>query len=114
MVALLAPPPPLSREERLSQLLAYGTLKAVQRGDMALVERLTKGFVLAIKGRIEPTDLPHALAVRSQTNTDTWYTVDDSGPCSCPDWQKHREEAHYRCKHGLAVLMHMRLNEGQE
>ena len=108
VVEAFAPPPTPSREERLSQLLACGTLKAVQKGDMSLVERLTKAFVLAAKGLVEPTDLPDTLAVRSQTSTDTWYTVNDAGACSCPDWGKHREEAHYRCKHIIASLFYRR------
>ena len=111
LLAVLAPPPPPSREERLSQLLACGILKAVQRGDVALVERLTKGFILAVKGLVEPTDLPQALAVQSQASPDTWYTVTTAGACSCPDREKHREEAHYLCKHLLASLLYRRIEQ---
>ena len=112
LLAVLAPPSLPSREEQLSQLLACGVLKAVQRGYMPLVERLTKGCVLAVKGLVEPTDLPQMLTVRSQTDSDTWYTVNDNGACSCPDWGKHREDARYRCKHGLASLFYRRIAPG--
>lgn len=108
---VFTPPAPPTREARLTSLLACGTLRAIQRGDMGLVERLVKGFTLAVKGLVELTDVPHTLAVRSQTKSDTWYNAEDNGYCSCPDWAKHQAEPHYRCKHGVAGLFYRRVEE---
>ena len=105
-----AAPAPPSREARLAQLLTCGLQRAVTKGDMGLVERLSKAAALVLSGAVEPTERAQALAVRSQAHPDTWYTVEGLC-CSCPDWGKHRaEETPYHCKHLLAAWLHKKLD----
>jgi hypothetical protein len=114
LLAVLAPPPapiPPTREEVLSRLLTCGTLKAVKRGDFALVQRLTKAFVLVVKGMIECTEREGAYAVRSERDMNLWYTVEGM-TCSCPDSQRHRGDEHtHCCKHVLCKLMYERAEQ---
>ena len=107
--ATFAPAPPPTREARLAQLLTCGLQRAVAKGDMGLVERLSKAAALVLSGAVEPTDSPTVMAVRSQTEPETWYEV--SGTiCTCPDSQKHlRNGEKYLCKHALSILIAQRL-----
>lgn len=104
----LAPIPPPTREERLASLLACGLTRAVSKGDTGLVERLAKAAALVLSDAVEPTERVQAMAVRSAHQPDTWYTIEGIS-CSCPDWERHREEGGYCCKHRLAVWMHRKL-----
>ena len=109
--AVLAPVPLPTKEDRLDQLLAYGLRHAVTKEDYGLVERLSKAYILVLRGLVEPTAVVDIYAVRSSTSIETWYEV-SSGMCTCQDYVKrHTPEKAYRCKHLLAVLMHIRLNE---
>lgn len=112
LTALYTPAPPRTREAILSEYLARGTLKALKHGDFQLVERLTKAFVVAVKGYVEPAAHAGKWAVRSQENPSTWYDV-EGGTCSCPDWRKHSRGAAqvYRCKHVLAVCLEEKVQE---
>jgi hypothetical protein len=110
MAAVVAPqspqsPEPETFEKRLTDLLAKGTLKAVNRGDMGLVERLHKAFLLALASAVGVDECGH-YAVTSQTDQARTYEVVGTS-CSCPDWKRHHHdgEAKYCCKHVLAVAM---------
>ena len=109
LLALYAPPPPPTREQRLAQLLTCGLQRAVAKGDIGLVERLAKAAALVLSDAVETTERAQALAVKSQAHPDTWYTV-EGVCCSCPDWAKHRaDEAPYACKHGIAAYFWRKL-----
>lgn len=108
-----AEPPVLSFYQRLSRMVACGLEKAWARGDEALEERLIKAERLVRACALEATDLEGAFAVRSLSNPETWYNVDGKG-CSCPDHKRHVEDTvKYHCKHSLAMLMFIKLNEPQ-
>jgi hypothetical protein len=108
--ALETPPPPPSREQRLSALLACGLTKAVAKHDYDRVCRLSKAAALVLSGAVEPTASPAVMAVRSQAHPETWYEV-SGAVCSCPDSVKHvRNGEKYLCKHGLAVAMMTKLD----
>lgn len=110
----LEAPVPTTREQRLSTLLTCGLTRAVAKGDWGLVQRLSKAAALALSGAVEYTG-EGATDVRSQREpTQTWYTVGEDGSCTCQDWRVHHKgdgEPRYRCKHVLAVLMVVRLEE---
>jgi hypothetical protein len=113
---MLAPTLP-DRAIRLAALLACGTQKALARGDAALVERLTKAYILYVRGAIEPADSTAVWAVRSQTSADHYYEVAGNRElgyiCSCKDWESHRRagEQYYTCKHGLVLAFQQKLDE---
>ena len=102
--ALVAPTAPETdtRTSRLTALLAKGTLKAAQKGDMGLVERLHKAYILAVTGAVAGPDEDGAWYVSSQTESDRAYRVQDH-TCTCPDFKKHALHGTARpCKHVLA------------
>ena len=114
LLAVLAPPPTPSREERLSQLLACGLRRATTQEDYSLVERLTKAYILVLRGLVEPTAVAGVYAVRSNTSVETWYEVSHT-TCTCQDYVKrHTPEKSYRCKHIWSLLMYTRLDEREE
>ena len=104
------PPPLAQRTARLAQLLVKGLACAATRQDQAILDRISKAAYLVLTDAVEPTEQPQAMAVRSQTHPDTWYTV-EAGHCSCPDAGRHPERA---CKHRLAVELWCRLNAQEE
>jgi len=106
--ALVAPTAPETdtRTSRLTALLAKGTLKAVEKGDLGLVERLHKAFLLAVAGAVAGPDEDGAWYVSSQTESDRAYRVHDH-TCTCPDAKRHylNGEVKYCCKHSLSQAM---------
>lgn len=105
------PAPVLSREERLAQLLTCGLTKAVAKQDWCLTEKLGKAAVLVLSGAVQPGEREGLTTVRSLTNPDTWYEVDELGQCSCPDYHHRAKEGErFWCKHTLAAMMAQRLN----
>lgn len=106
-----APPAPPSREAQLATLLTCGIQRALSKGDMGLIERLSKAMVLVLSDAVTPGMHEATWTVRSEANSDTSYEVSHGGACTCKDW-KHRNktgESTYRCKHILAVLFTERL-----
>ena len=74
-----APLPP--RTERLAQLITKGLTCAAEQKDQALLDRISKAAYMVLTHAVEPTERAEALAVRSQANPDTWYTV-EGAQCS--------------------------------
>lgn len=104
------PPPPLTREQRIAELLTCWLGKAVQRGDFGLVERLSKGAALVLGHQVERSDRANVLAVRSTKNPETWYEV-EGRQCTCPGYQTHvrYSKAEHVCKHICAAALWQRL-----
>lgn len=111
MVEALRPPPPpvRSREERLAQLLTCGLTRATAKGEWAMVEKLAHAAALVLSGAVQPGERDGVLTVRSRSNSELWYDV-ENGCCSCTDYmQKAKEGETYYCKHLVCVLMFQRL-----
>lgn len=103
-----APVPTL--ESQVASLLACGLSKATARQDWPLVARLSHAAALVLAGAVEMGSVAGEMAVRSQANPDTWYTVADR-TCTCPDYQRaaRADNTKHCCKHILAVSMWARL-----
>jgi len=118
--AALAPTPPVpaeppmrTRTEHLAEMLACGLDKAMAKHDLSLVERLSKAAALVLGGAVAPGEREGMLAVRSQREPETWYSV-EAGQCTCKDWSTHTTAGQkYTCKHILASAMYTRLAEPQ-
>lgn len=113
----LAPTPLAPREERLALLVARGTQKALAARDYPRLERLTKAYILVVRGFVEEVifdDKPQGIwKVHSQQDPiHTTYSV-QGRTCDCPDARRHAEDTHYFCKHSTAVCL-LRTVEKQE
>lgn len=101
-----------SREAQVGVLLARGIACAVRKGDQALLDRLSKAAFLVLSDAVTPTADPDVWSVRSMADAGQAYDVlAGSHACGCPDWQRRHAagDTTYTCKHGLAVLMMLRL-----
>lgn len=115
--AEFAPPPLPSRAERAAALLACGTAKALAAEDYGLLDRLSKAYVLVVRGLVEDTDTPAVKAVRSLSQPGTWYEITVPGlVCTCPDYEhRHRDgDSKHLCKHSLATWMAGRLDAQEQ
>ena len=106
--ALVAPTAPETDtlHSRLVALVAKGTLKALGKGDMALVERLHKALVIAVTGGVSGPDEDGIWYVASQAEANRAYTIQERR-CTCPDAKRHylNSEQHYLCKHAISQAL---------
>ena len=106
MVEAIQPLPTThNRTAQIATLFSSILAKAVTSKDWSLVDRLGKAATLVLAEKIELGNRPGLLCVKSMTNPDQYYEVEEDA-CSCPDYRWNHGHA---CKHVLAVAIWQRL-----